>query len=146
MLIIVIISIKLKFLFDFNCCDFRCSRKSEFDFKFKFIMMTSIDSTVVNDLTNICINCYFILISIINLSVVDFYDIHSRCKFEFQLKLKFLLNLSVILFKDVKIVIIFIIIMRLKTYDISIIIKEIENRIAKNRYECEKLNIDNQNF
>ena len=48
--------------------------------------------------------------------------------------------------EDVRIVIIFIIIIRLKSYDISIVMKEIENRIMKNRYECEKLNIDNQNF
>ena len=36
--------------------------------------------------------------------------------------------------------------MKLRIYDISIIIKEIENRITKNYYECEKLNVDNQNF
>ena len=124
---IVIIFIELKFLFDFDCCDFRCSRKFEFNFKFESIMITLIDSTVVDDLTNIHIHCYFILISIINLSVVNFCDIHSRCKFEFQLKLKFLLNLFVILFEDVKIVIIFIIIIRLRTYNISIVMKEIKN-------------------
>ena len=127
MLIIVIISIELKFLFDFNCCDFRCSCKFEFDFKFEFIMMILIDLTVVDDLINIYINCYFISISVINLSIVDFCDIHFQCKFEFQLKLKFLLNLFVILSEDVKIVIIFIIIMRLRIYDISIVMKEIEN-------------------
>ena len=146
MLIIVIIFIELKFLSDFDCCDFRCSRKSEFDSEFEFIMMTSIDSAVVDDLANICINCFFTSISVINLSAVDFCDIHSRCKFGFQLKLKFLLNLSAILPEDVRIVIIFVIIMRLRTYDISIIMKEIENRITKNRYKCEKLSVGNQNF
>ena len=83
MLIIVIISIKLKFLLDFDYCDFRCSRKSEFNFEFEFIMMISIDSTIVDNLINIYINCYFISISIINLSTVDFCDIHFRCRFKF---------------------------------------------------------------
>ena len=83
MLIIIIISIELKFLFKFDCCNFRCSRKSEFNFEFKFIIMISIDSTIVDDLVNIYINYYFTSISIINLSVVNFYNIHSRCKFEF---------------------------------------------------------------
>ena len=108
--------------------------------------MTSIDLTVVDDLINIYIKYHFISILIINLSIVDFYDIHFQCKFEFQLKLKFLLNLFIILSEDVKIVIIFIIIMKLKTYNISIVMKEIKNQITKNRYECEKLNVNNQNF
>ena len=131
MLIIVTISIKLKFLFDFDCCDFRYSRKSEFNSEFEFIIMILIDLTIVDDLVNIYINCYFTLISIINLSTVDFCDIHFRYKFKFQLKLKFLLNLSVILFENVKIVIIFVIIMRLRICDISIIIKEIKIELQK---------------
>ena len=127
MLIVVIISIKLKFLSDFKYCNFRYSRKFEFNFEFEFIMITSIDLTIVDNLINICITYYFILISVINLLTVDFYNIHFRCKFEFQLKLELLLNLFVILFEDIKILIIFVIIIRLKIYNISIVIKEVEN-------------------
>ena len=77
MLIIIIIFIRLKFLFDFDCCDSQWSRKSDFNFKFESIMMTLIDSAVVENLANIYINCCFTSISVINLSTVDFRDIHS---------------------------------------------------------------------
>ena len=89
--------------------------------------MTSINLTIIDNLINIYIHSYFTSISIINLLIVNFCDIHFRCKFKFQLKLKYLLNLFVILLKDIKIIIIFIIIMKLRVYDISIVIKEIKN-------------------
>ena len=79
-------------------------------------MIILFDAIIIEDLINNYINCHTNLNLNINLSTSDFCDIHSRCKFEFQLEFKVLSNLSIISLINVSIEIIFVIILRLRTY------------------------------
>ena len=111
-------------------------------------MIILFDAIVIENSANNYINCYKNLNLNINLSAFDFRNIHFRCKFEFQLEFKVLSNLSIMLLINVSIIIIFVIISRLKTYNIkaSIMKNKIKNFEKRDCYDRKKIRKCSQNF